>query len=60
MDVHWNYKQRDLVGKFLLLYPVVNIVRVTWDKFRKQINVLLDWRNVYEYFQADKSLYTHC
>jgi len=55
MDVYWNYKQRDLVGKFFLLFPMVNIFRVIWDKLGKQINILLDWRNVYKYFQADKS-----
>jgi len=60
MDAYSNYKQRDTVGKFFLLYPVVNIFRVMWGKFGKQIDILLDCLNVYKYFQTDKLLYTHC
>jgi hypothetical protein len=49
-----------MVGKFFLLYPVVNMVRVIWDKFGKQIKIELDCCDVHKYFQADKLLYTHC
>lgn len=58
MDAYWNYNQCDMLGKCFLLYPAVNIV--IWNKFGEQINILLDCRKVYKYFQADKLLYTHC